>query len=303
MRIHSLLYPMVPAYASDLSAFSTWVFDVMPSPLVQNIVACLLVYLQAVYINRIVVKHRIASEITLFPGLVYVLLCSILPEYTYLSPVLIANTFVLMAVSDIFKIYKKPFVVEYIFNSGVFLAIATMIYFPYLLFWIAGFISLAIIRSFKLREMLQYASGLILPLFLYGTWSYYNRSLSENWSTLVSGKLGIVDNIIPSDTEGFITLGVVMLLVVIAVFSYNSYMMKKSIQVQKKVDILFWLAIFSLLSLIFSNELLRDHLLILSVPLSIFLSMNLIKVKNPLLAELGHLSVLILIGLLHFNVI
>ena len=116
VRIESLMHADQPSYASELSPFIAWFNDLIPSILTQNILACLLVFLQAVYINRIVVKHRMGSQITLWPGLVYILLCSIIPQCTYLSAVLIAYSFILAAFSDIFKIYKRPFAVNFIFR-------------------------------------------------------------------------------------------------------------------------------------------------------------------------------------------
>lgn len=292
-----------PSYATDLSPFIAWINELIPSILTQNILACVLIFLQSAYINRIVVKHRIGGQITLWPGLVYILLCSIVPQYTYLSAVLIANSFIIAAFSDIFKIYKRPFAVKYIFNSGVFISIAAMIYPPYIAYLLAGFIGLAIIRSFKTKEMLQYLSGVLVPFMLYGSWTFYHHIFQEKMGGLVYGKFGFPSDLIPKNTNSYIFLGLIILIITICIFSYSTYSMKKSIQVQKKIDILFWMILSALIALFINDNLTVDHLLMLTIPISILLSMNLLKINSTILTELIHLGVLILIFVLHFGIL
>lgn len=302
VRIQSLLQADQPAYAADLSPFAQWVYSWVPSLWVQNLLACVLVFLQAAYINRIIVKHRMSGVMTLFPGLIYVLLCSLMPDYTYLSPVLIANSFLIAACSDVFKVYKKHDGAAYIFNSGVFLGIASLIYLPYLYIAIAVFVGLIILRSFKVKELLQYLIGLLTPFYLYFSWAYYRGELSESYSSIISNRIGWPSDIIHNGQMYFLVI-FIGLLVGLAIISYSSYLAKKSIQAQKKIDILYWIMLFSAVALVSCNMMTFDHLLMLAFPMSVLLSMNLLRVNNPIVAELGHLATLAIIGLIHFGVI
>ena len=72
-------------------------------PFLSNSLSILLVFLQAMLINVIVAKHRMANEVTMFPGLFYILLCSSIPEFLAFSPPLLANTFYIIALFQIFK--------------------------------------------------------------------------------------------------------------------------------------------------------------------------------------------------------
>ncbi len=301
VRIESLMHPDQPDYASDLSPLIAWINEIVHSIFTQNLLACGLVFLQAVYINRIVAKHRMGGQITLWPGLLYIILCSIVPQYNYLSAVLIANSFILAAFSDMFKIYKRPFAVKYIFNSGFFISIAAMTYPPYISYLLAGFIGLTIIRSFKAKEMLQYLSGVLVPFILYSSWTFYRSVFQEKMGELIEGKFGFPSDIIPKDTLGYIFLGLILLPIIIAIFSYGIYSMKKSIQVQKKIDILFWMILSSMIALFISDNLTFDHLLMLTIPLGILLSMNLLRIKSAIFSELIHLAILILIFALNFG--
>ena len=79
--------------------------------------------------------------------------------------------------------------------------------------------------------------------------------------------------------------------------------MKKRIQVQKKINILFWMILSALIALFISDSLSIDHLLMLSAPLGILLSMNLLKIKSAIFSELIHLGIIILIFVLHFEIL
>lgn len=178
-----------------------------------------------------------------------------------------------------------------------------MIYPPYIAYLLAGFIGLSIIRSFKAKEMLQYLSGVLVPFILYGSWTFYNRIFQEKMGALVANKFGFPADLIPKDQSGYIYLGIIFFIILVTLFSYSTYSMKKSIQVQKKVDILFWMIASALIALFINEHLTLDHLLMLAIPLGILLSMNLLKLKSVITTEMIHLSILILIGVLHFGVL
>ena len=67
--------------------------------------------------NIIIAKFRMASSVSLFPGLFYVLLVSMLPEFLTLSPALLANTFFIIAIWELFETYRKNEVSGNIVNS------------------------------------------------------------------------------------------------------------------------------------------------------------------------------------------
>ena len=93
LRIHSLIYPITYVALETDTVPTKLIFGFIESGLTQNILATLIVYFQVLYINRLVIKHRMANQITLLPGLIYAILVSLVPEYSLLSPFLIANTF------------------------------------------------------------------------------------------------------------------------------------------------------------------------------------------------------------------
>lgn len=75
LRIHSLLYP-VSTVDIGSNGIQESILTFFSGPLSQNIAATLLVFLQAVFINRLAIVNRLSSEITLLPGLVYIIIAT-----------------------------------------------------------------------------------------------------------------------------------------------------------------------------------------------------------------------------------
>lgn len=277
------------------------VFEWFSSPLLQSIIAILLVYLQAVYINRLVIKHRIAPQITLIPGLIYAILVSLMPEFTSLSPYLIANSLILIVVGQLFKIYKTPKVADNIFNVGFFIGAASIFVPNFIYLIIIGLFSIFILRSVRQKELVQLFSGLFTILFVVAGMMYLTdlKILDEASNINFSPHLSIFSlrGIAIYKFVGWI------LLAVFTVFNYNVYTLKKSIQAQKKVDILFWILFGSAVMLFLMSDVVGYNVLLMCIPLAIFLNVHLVNIKNPLTQELIHVLFLILLFSLNFGLI
>jgi hypothetical protein len=132
-----------------------------------DLVALLLVLLQALLVNVIVAKYRMARTVSLYPGVFYILIVSSFPDFLHLSPVLMANTFLLLVLYELFDSYKKYTAAGSLYNIGLWLGVAALFYYSMLAILIAAIIGFSIVRSFKVREVLMILFGLISP-YWYG---------------------------------------------------------------------------------------------------------------------------------------
>ena len=144
-----------------------------------GLVATLLLFFQGILINVIVTRQRMADEVTLFPGLFFILLSSVFPEFLSLNPILIANTFYLLAINELFQAYQKYAASNHIYNTGFWIAFASLFYFSYVYLLVLAFIGLSILRAFKFRERLVLLVGIFTPFFLLGTYSFITDQFEE----------------------------------------------------------------------------------------------------------------------------
>lgn len=251
------------------------------------------------FINRFVIKHRLSISITLLPGLFYGFLCSVLPEYSMLSPNLIANTFILIALGQIYNLYKNQEAAAFLFNIGFFIACSSLFVPNYIVLILLGIIGIFVLRSMKLKGFMQMVSGVITVLFVFSGIMY----LLEVAILPELAKLSLVPRLHLLNLRGemLYKASIIFGLGVFTVLKYNQYTLKKSIQVQKKVDILYWFMIVQLIMVFFYIQMSAHLALLIFVPLSILLSISFLRIKSDLLQELIHLAGIVLLFLLNFG--
>lgn len=299
VRIHSLIYPQV--YAStevdgwfNCSAFS-WLSEM---PRTQAVLAILLIFLQAASLNYILNKNRLSLRPNLFPGVFYILFVSIAREYLVLNPILLGNVFIIIMLVNLYKTYRVAQCSGAIFNIGFFIAVASSFYFPYLTYLIPCFIGLLMLRSFRIKERFQYVIGALTFLYLLFSMFFYFGLTPDFYLNYFKSNMRF-PQLSSNGIQIYIPILLFALAIVSVVFNYYSLRKKKSIQSQKKIDILYWLLIFSPIMILFWNRIDVYSLLVLAIPLSILTGILIYRIKNQLLSEVLHL--IIVIGVISFH--
>lgn len=258
----------------------------------------LLVWIQALLINSIVARERLATEINLFPGLFYILVVSILPDFLVYSPVLIGQTFVILSVGQLFRIYKVNYCMDKLFNAGLFIGLASLFYSPYIVFMIPILIGSSSLRAFKIKEWLAVIIGGILPLLWLSIIAFMQDELGEvlqMWRSAF-GFPGLDGDFSVRVQMG---LGILLTLLLVVILNQRNYMLKNVIEVRKKINILYSLLLFSLVFALISDQLRIAHLLVLGFPVGVLLSFFFTRQSRPA-SELVHLFLLLGIIGLHF---
>jgi Family of unknown function (DUF6427) len=303
LRLNTLLNPIDYQTHKAESILMDMLYKTIPNPLMQNIIANLLIFIQVLLINQIFIKNRISKEITLFAGLLYILFISIISENNLLSPILIANTFIILAVANLLNTYKLPNATVHIFNTGFFIGVASAIYTPYFTFILFGIIALLLLRSFRILEKLQFFIGLSLPYFFLFTYKY--------WFNIKFADLDFVKEIffrLPTLSGDnllvfYISVAFLFLCIGFAILNYPSFTSKKSIQSQKKIDIIYWFMFFTLISFFIFKTSGSLHLISLVLPLSLLMGIYLSDSKRIIFNELVHIFIVALIFITQFKLI
>lgn len=255
-----------------------------------------LLFIHGTALNGLNLRHRFIEEVNLFPGLLYVLIACLLPEFLYLSPLHLANTFYLLALVDLLAIYNRQHSAGHIFNAGLWIGLGSLFYFSAFIFIFLAFVALRILRSFDLRERLMVLLGVLTPYLLTGLYFFWFDRFDYFIGQQFGQPLSYLDfQPAPPALLTYFKLGLFAVLLSIVLFSHNRYLTKKIIQVQKKVNILFWGLLCAGLTLLFQPALQLDHLLLLGLPMGLLLAVNFTALR-PTLASLIHL-LLVLIAL------
>ena len=253
----------------------------------------IIVYFQALLINRLVIRNRLTQELTLFPGLFYILLVSFFPEYNGLSSPLIANTFVIMALGYLMQTHKGAHTASLIFTAGFWFSVAFLFYFGYAFLFPCGILGLSMLRTVKARQWVQFIVGSFTPLLLVAMLDFlFNSNLSALGAHFAS-QYGFVDIDIPFGLPVILQIVLFGALVVLALMNYGGFTLKKNIHVQKKVNMLYMFLFLVPSVLLVQAGIYYEEWTVLCLVLAYFVAALFARSRQLLILEVVHFAMLL----------
>ncbi len=277
-----------PSYESD------WIYHQLFGSIswsVQSsfIVSSLLIAIQAIMINRIVIHLKLNPEGQLFAGIFFIILCGFHHSTLALSPILVANLFFCGALYSVFDIYIRKNVPFHLYNFGFMIGLASLFYVPYYIFIFFGVFALVILRGFVLREFFQILFGFFNVYFLVFVLFYVLNLNQVFMDTQIKSYFSPYMFSMDFTSKGWVAFGIIMILFIICLIQFSFFQIKRTINIQKYYDLIFWCLFISLFSLFFLKVVSVSHLLMFITPLSILLGLLITKIKNSLFEETLHL--------------
>ena len=148
-----------------------------------GMIAFMLLYIQSLIITNIVNEYRMTAKASFLPGMAYLLITSLVPEWSFLSAPLIATTLILWAMTKLFELYNASTVNGKIFNIGLLTGLASFFYFPSLFLALLLMMGIMTLRPLRLNELFLVILGLTTPYYFYAIYLFLNDSLL--WRNMV----------------------------------------------------------------------------------------------------------------------
>lgn len=183
LKMPVFLYPK-PAVATENDAefyhrLVTWLQSAgANSALMSSVVAFLLLYVQALMLNYIMNEFRMMSKPTYLPAMSYLLITTLLPEWSFLSSPLVATTLILWAIAILFRLYNVQVARGPVFNMGLLIGLSSYLYFPSAAFLLCFLLGMMILKPFRLNEVILFLLGGLTPYYFYGTYLFLTDNLS-----------------------------------------------------------------------------------------------------------------------------
>jgi len=100
IKLPMFIHPHVPISKAEDGIFYQAIINFLAktgtaNPILFPLIAFSLLYLQAIFLNSFINNQRMLSKATFFPGMAYLLITSLFPEWNYFSAPLLVNTIVL----------------------------------------------------------------------------------------------------------------------------------------------------------------------------------------------------------------
>lgn len=255
------------------------------SQLAYQIIALLLVAFQSFIFNRIMLLNKAYNENTYVPGLMYGLLMSFFFDFFTLTPMLMAATFLLLALNNIFShIEFRARRDEMILNIGLFLGIAYLFYLPAAIFGIAALVIFIFFTGTILRRYLLMIFGFALPMLLAACYFLLTERLGVFIYNFLNPLLVYeVEQYMPLQ-DLLILFSIPLIFLILAIIRINQRSRFTNYQLRLTQVMFVWI-LFSGGFVLLSGQLSPNTFIIFVPTIAFFLSHYFLLIKNRLLGE------------------
>lgn len=204
-------------------------------PSVYGIVTFILLFIQAISINKIAETLKLHRHTNYLTGMSYLLVTSLFSEWFSLSAPLVVNTFLIWIWGKLCTLYNNPNPKATIFNIGLVTGIAAFIYFPSITFLLLIMVGITVARPFRLQEWLMGLVGIITPVYCFVSYLY----LTDNFSQFKFPGFQLSYPHFYGNRLAYIALAMVVLATAIGIYFINANMRRQVVQTRKSWQLLF----------------------------------------------------------------
>ncbi|MES2621260.1 MAG: DUF6427 family protein [Bacteroidota bacterium] len=270
--------------------------DVSFNPTVFSIVlSALLCFVQSLLVNSIVNGNKFLPRKSYISGALFILFASFFKQGLLFSPAAVALTFLLLSTERLFSLFKKEKPNTAIFDVGFFIAIATLFYFPSILFLFLAYIGLSTIRAFAYREWVIILIGFICPFFLVFTYYFWNDQAGKLIGDIANvHSVGWLQAVTFNRFDGVMLLSL-SVLAIASLILLPSALYSSLIQVRKFSTLLVIFFFLIVISFALQQTISLSHLVMMGLPLGIISSLVIMQIKNKVVSEVIHLILILLV--------
>jgi hypothetical protein len=237
------------------------------APIAWSVLSFLLLIGQAFLLNRIFNHFKLLPRANYLPGMSYILITSLLPDWGHFSAPLLINTIMIWVWYRMMELYNAHRPGTAIFNIGIWTGIVSLLYIPAVAFLLLVLSGLLAMRPFRIREWFVGLLGFTFPyyflfLFLYlsGHWK---------WSDIVP-KIVFTVPAFPSSI--WISLGMAWLIIpfIIGGWFVQHNLSKYLIQIRKSWNLLLLFLIVAVVIILINRVNSYENWVIMAVPFAGF---------------------------------
>lgn len=269
--------PITPLYNLVKNIFAS-------SSLALTIFTFVVFGVSVLFFNSMLSVNQLVTRNSSIGAFVFVLCMCCVPIEDEFYPFLLAMPLIMMVLQTVYLIYQVEKPEPYLMNSGFFIAMASMFYFPAILLIAWVLIAMVIMDFRQLKHFLIPILGLVFPYFILFVIFYFNHSLVEyiNDYALSFRELGFEG--LGMSTLELIVVALVFVFTVLSLLVIKSENADNSIATRKKVAVTLWLLAFGFLMLFIQKPVIYNGLIFMVV--AVLISMALCYVEKTKIIDI-----------------
>jgi hypothetical protein len=270
MKLQALSHPVMPQAFPHHLVFASLLHFLQFSAFGYTILAVILTFLQAIYVNFICEKHKLFHKTGYYTAFVYLVLSSLYPAFSYFSEPLLINWFVLIALDVMLSFSKTLEPQKQLFNAGFFICIPVLLQFPAIGFFVLLLVALLLLRSYRVGEMVVALLGYFTPVYFFVGMLYLIDKTSFLKSVIEIG----FDMHLLSASRIYLTgtTSAVLLMVITGLYAFQQSSIRMTIYVRRSWFLIFcYLAIAIMVTMLAVSAVHAEWVLVVP-PLSLIIS-------------------------------
>lgn len=271
----------------------------------RHLAGFLILFLQSAFWGIVLIDKKAFSENTYIPSFLFSVLAFIAHDTIALTADLAAFGFTLLALNNLFK--EIEFRIqrdETIFNLGVFISLASLFNFSYLIYLAGAVLILALFTRTTLRKYLLLAFGFLLPHLLLHTAYFFMDSLDALWQFYYLPNLKFPTHSLMGLKSLVILCAIPLFYLFVSLFILGRDARLSKYQSQIFQAMFLWFVVV-IVQLFFSNDLRPQSLIPLLPPVSFFLTHFLLLIRRRKFADMNvwilFLSIVVMAYLVRYD--
>jgi len=256
-------------------------------------------FFQCYLFNKLVLDNKAYNENTYVPGLIYGVFMSLFFDFLTLSPVLIGQTFLLMALNNIFShIEFRAKRDEKILNIGIYLGLAALFYLPFIIFGVATLLIFMFFTGTVGRRYMLMFFGFLLPLLITGTYFLVEGRIFDFIYSFIDPLIALNKVVYLDFKSTLILFAAPVLFLIVAFFKilqkgrFNNYQARLT-------QVMFVWMVFAMLFVLLATQHSPSIYMVFVPALAFYICHYLLVIRNRILAEIALLIILTLTILLN----
>jgi hypothetical protein len=240
------------------------------SPGLNLLLAGILVFIQAILLNYVVNFYNVISKPSFLPALMYITVSSLFTPFLTLSPPLICNFLVIWMLYKLLAFYKGGEVKSNAYDLGMIVALGSVIYLPYIYFFLVIWVALLIFRPFDWRDWTAAIMGYITIFFFLAVSYYLTDHIDDFYKIWLPLGTRFPARIHILNYYNYLLLIPVVVILILCLLRLRGNFFKSYILVRKTFQLLFLVFIIASLAFYVKSDFKLNHFLLCAVPVAVF---------------------------------
>ena len=239
------------------------------SPYAKLVFAFLLMLIEALLFNAILVENQIVGKVSTMGGFVFILLMNLTRTQVNFYPFVSAMVFILLVLREIYKIYLTPKPELGLLKAGIFIALASMCYFPSIILILWALVALPVLKKGSLRWQLIPITGFLFTYFLYFSGVFLFGDFLSTMEGYGDWFLELELSVEGFNLKNIILLSFIIVSAILLYFGGGNANFEKTVAVRSKMTVSVLLVVFAVVLLFLGGNILWNGLVFMALAIII----------------------------------